>query len=162
MDSTTAAPVDAGKQGIGGREATGEPDSSKAKVLNGDQGASARWVKPGFEDLSKKVLAARASIGRPAFAEWASSVASEGQPEPVTVSQSAVWRFEQNRITHGELDLVKKVVAAIDAGRLPASTKKAGRTSKVAQALELLEKAAEDKQFSKVKLIEELRAVLAA
>lgn len=151
MTTTDVRPevdVTDGKQGIGGRPASGEPDSSKAKVLgNGDaNGSDARWVAKGFQDLSTKVLAARESIGRPTLAEFAGA------------SQSAIWRWERDRITHGELEAVQVLVKRIDAGELPAAKAK-GRTSAVKQAQAILARAAEDKSFTKAKLIEELLAL---
>lgn len=129
-------------QGLGGRRVTGEdatPTASSPSSTGSD-----RYAR-GTEKLCEKVLEARKQVGRPTLAAFLGE------------TESAVWRWERNKVHPGEVDKVKAAVARF--GDLP-DAKPKGRASRTTEALALLDKAEADRQFGKSKLIEELRAIL--
>jgi hypothetical protein len=136
--------VEGAKQGLGGREASGEPASSAAKSLNRPKGENRYAV--GVDKESDAVRAARKLHGRPTLSE------------ALGINQSTCWRWENGKVQVGEVDAIKAAVAKI--ATLPAPEPKGnGQASKVKQAQALITRAAEDKAFSKAKLIEELLSI---
>jgi hypothetical protein len=147
MEGTTnAAVVDGGKQGLGGREASGEPASSAAKAVNAPKGEG-KYAR-GTEDGSSKIMAARQLHGRPTLAEHLGR------------NQSTIWRWERSKVQVGEVEAFNAAVAKLPTLPQP-EPKGTGTGSKVKRAVALLDQAADDSKFGKAKLIDELRAILA-
>lgn len=90
-------------QGMGGRSTTGEPEASANKSTNSakSDNSDERYIKD--EELSKRVLAAREAIGsRRVFAET------------VSMTQSAIWRGEHNKVHPDEVPLFNAALAVVE------------------------------------------------
>jgi hypothetical protein len=146
--TTTTVPegtvTDAGKQGLGGRPASGEPAESAAKAVNAPKGEGKYAART--EELCARILEASKAAGRANFAEWVS--ATYGRK----ITPSAVWRAERNKLSVDE----SVFWATVDLAAAPKREVKS-KAGKMDAIVALLDQAAEDKSYTKAKLIEELR-----
>jgi transcriptional regulator with XRE-family HTH domain len=141
--------VDVVTQGVGGqptgsREPADEKQQPKAEPKE-------RYAKD-LGDLPDRVLAARKVTGRKELAE------------ALGISQSAVWRAEQDRIHPGEVEAlaagIAKVEARIQAGEF-VKPEKQTQDNRIEAAVKLLTDARSDKKVSKSALIDSVLDVLA-
>lgn len=145
--STTTAPVtdvNDGKQGIGGRPASGEPAESAAKAVNAPKGEG-KYAR-GTEDLCARILEVSKAAGRANFAEWVSSTYGR------KITPSAVWRAERNRLSVDESVFWATVALAAAPKREVKS-----KSGKMDAIVALLDKAEADKSITRAELIARLR-----
>jgi hypothetical protein len=145
--STTTAPVtdvNDGKQGIGGRPASGEPAESAAKAVNAPKGEG-KYAR-GTEDLCARILEVSKAAGRANFATWVSETYDR------KITPSAVWRAERNKLSVEE----SVFWGTVDLTAAPKREVKS-KAGKMDAIVALLDRAAEDRKMSKAQLIDELR-----
>lgn len=136
--------------GLGGQPVTGEPEPKAAEPKPEPEPRYA----PNTEALCDKVLTAREQVGRKTLAEFAEQ------------SQSAIWRWERDRVHPDELDAIRALVKRIETGELPVPEPKQSQGSKadlvarIESAVDLLGKSRGDKKVTKIALVDQVLAVL--